>query len=104
MQLKIGAHTVKVIYQKLEQSTGTFDAQSLTITIDPTYPPSVQGATLLHEILHAINGTLDSTEIGHALLESLAEQLYQVLHDNKLLNEKAITNICPHQKNKKKTE
>lgn len=36
--------------------------------------------TLIHEILHCLNSTLN-----HEFLDSLAEQLYQVFNDNKLL-------------------
>lgn len=39
-----------------------------------------QEATLIHEMLHAMNTTMD-----HEFLDSLAEQIYQALHDNKLL-------------------
>ena len=38
-----------------------------------------QEITLIHEILHACNST-----INHEFLDSLAEQIYQVLKDNKL--------------------
>jgi hypothetical protein len=36
--------------------------------------------TFLHEVFHAMNSTMN-----HEFLDSLAEQLYQVLIDNKLL-------------------
>lgn len=41
---------------------------------------SQKEATLLHEAMHFCN-----TTIKHDLLDSLAEQLYQILSDNKLL-------------------
>jgi hypothetical protein len=89
-KIKVGGHTVKLVHRELESSSGTFDSHALTITIDPTFPPSVQGATFIHEILHALNPTLDDTPLGHALIESLAEQLWQVLSDNKLIDERKI--------------
>ena len=39
-----------------------------------------QEVTFLHEVLHALNSTMD-----HEFLDSLSEQLYQVLADNNLL-------------------
>lgn len=96
MKLKIGAHVITVEYRELENSTGLCDTQRGVITIDPTYPPSVQGASLIHEILHVINPTLGDTD--HALMDSLSEQLFQVLHDNNLLNERNL-----HRKHRKST-
>ena len=87
MILKIGGHKVKLIFKELVGSSGEYDTVAGTITIDPNYSRSIQGATFIHELLHAINSTLDEIPMGHALLDSLAEQIYQALSDNKLLNE-----------------
>jgi hypothetical protein len=51
-----------------------------TITLDDELTGSQLNVTLLHEIFHAINNELD-----HTILDSLGEQLYQVLSDNHLL-------------------
>jgi hypothetical protein len=44
--------------------------------------PEAQAVTFLHEVLHAMNSTMD-----HTFLESLAEQIYQFLHENKMSDE-----------------
>lgn len=48
-------------------------------------PQSQKESTLIHEIIHICNTEVGS-ENHHALISSLAEQLYQVLKDNKLLS------------------
>lgn len=84
--LKIGGHTVTVDCSKeLENRSGEWLSDSNTIRICKTLPPSQQEATIIHEILHAINSEWDTTQVGHILLESISQQLYQVLADNKLL-------------------
>lgn len=84
-KIKIGGHTVKVVFKEVEGQNGSFDSGTNTITIDPKIPQSQKEATFFHEIYHAFNGTLDSHDYGHAFLDSFAEQLYAVLVDNKLL-------------------
>jgi len=86
-QLKIGGHLVTVDQtQDLEESAGDFDVRKGLIRIDRGLPQSHKEAALIHEILcHVINSSLSGSEVGHALLDSMAEQLYQVLSDNKLL-------------------
>lgn len=83
-QLKIGGHLVTVFLDTTKFETddkcGHADANKNEIVIDSNLSQSQQESTLLHEILHFINAPLD-----HALLDSLAEQLYQVLKDNNLL-------------------
>ena len=83
-KLKIGGHEVGVLFEELE---GHADASHILneIRIDPSLAQSHQEASLFHEILHYLNPTMDDTQMGHALLDSLAEQLYQVLKDNDLL-------------------
>ena len=51
-----------------------------TIYIGAELTPEAQATTFIHEALHAMNATMD-----HEFLDSLAEQLYQFLSDNKLL-------------------
>ena len=85
-ELKIGGHTWKVKLEKLgDDDLGSTDWNTLTITISNEIPLDLQYSSLLHEIMHAMNSTLGSTDMGHALLDSLSEQLYQTLHDNGLL-------------------
>lgn len=85
-ELKIGSHTWRIVFEKLpENELGSTDWDTLTISISNTLPLSLQKSTLIHEILHACNSSLGDSEIGHALLDSLAEQLTQVLVDNGLL-------------------
>jgi hypothetical protein len=85
-ELKIGGHIWKVKLEKLsEDDLGSTDWNTKTILISNELPEDMQHSALLHEILHACNSTWGSTEMGHALLDSIAEQLYQVISDNKLV-------------------
>lgn len=84
--LKIGGHTFKVdCSKKLPGDNGETDIGLCVIRICKTLTQSQKEATLIHEMFHAINPTLDNEHLGHALIDSLAEQLYQILSDNKLL-------------------
>ncbi len=80
--LKIGAYTFKVILVKEWEGEhlGKCDYDEETISIRASLSQTGKEQTLFHEILHAINSELD-----HALLESLSQQLYQVLKDNRML-------------------
>lgn len=86
-KLKIGGHTIKIVFKELEGENGSFDSSKNTIFINPNIPRSQQESTLFHEILHALNSTMDSHDYGHAFLDSFAEQLYQVFSVNKLLKD-----------------
>lgn len=55
-------------------------SQGNVIYLGAELSPEAQEVTFLHEALHAMNATMD-----HEFLDSLAEQLYQFLSDNKLL-------------------
>ncbi len=82
-KLKIGAHWYDVVVTKdvFEGITcGIQLRKESKLGVNADLPESHQGATLFHEILHAINSELD-----HTILDSLSEQLYQVLSDNHLL-------------------
>ena len=83
-EILIGGHTVKIKLAPLEEN-GNSDFDTNTITIDSSLPQSQRESTLIHEILHFLNSTLGDSPMGHALLDSLAEQLYQVLRTNHLL-------------------
>lgn len=80
-KLKVGSHTVLVRYLEMDEKNGTTDevGAHITITLDPRLPRSRMEAVFIHEILHVLNTTMD-----HALLASLAEQLYQVFNENKM--------------------
>jgi len=81
--LKIGAHTYQIVLTKdiFEGTTcGIQSRKEGKLAVNADLPSSHQGATLFHEILHAINSELD-----HTILDSLAEQLFQVLSDNNML-------------------
>lgn len=59
---------------------GELDREKGVLYLADWLTPSQRESTFIHETLHAINNELD-----HVLLDSLAEQLYQFLADNKLL-------------------
>lgn len=82
-KLKIGGHIVKIIEKEgfnIDSDCGEFEISMNTITIRKDLPKDQKEATLIHEIFHVCNTTLD-----HELLDSLAEQVYQVFKDNGLL-------------------
>ena len=84
--LKIGGHRFKVDKSKvLQGDNGETDVGICVIRISKDLTQSQQEATLIHELFHAINPTLDNEHLGHALIDSLAEQIYQILKDNKLI-------------------
>ncbi len=83
--LKIGGHIVKVVYHDSEDMMGESDTRKNQISIDKQLPYSQKISTLLHEALHMMNSTLGSSPHGHDFLDSLAEQLFQFLSDNKML-------------------
>jgi hypothetical protein len=84
-KLKIGAHVVKVNQVKLHGADGDSNTHTNVINLDSRLPNSQMGATLIHEVLHMLNATWSETREGHIFLESLSQQIYQVLSDNKLL-------------------
>lgn len=87
--LKIGGHTYNVIStadeQILEGALGCLDERAGAIYLDYRAPHSIQSSSLIHEIFHAMATTLDDEVLGHALIDALSEQFYQVLADNNLL-------------------
>ena len=85
-QLKIGGHIVKIIInQELDGKNGETNWKNNEIKICKTIPQSQKEATLIHEIFHILNTTIGENPDHHALIDSLSEQIYQVLSDNKLL-------------------
>lgn len=84
--LKIGGHVFKIEMKKELNNMGSCDTSKNLIVIDADMPQDQKEATLIHEMLHAMNTTFDGGHpYTHALLDSLAEQIYQVLSDNNLL-------------------
>ncbi len=82
-EIKIGGHLVKVDCSKeIPDLNGQVDYQTNTIKICKTIPQSFKEAALIHEIFHLLNSTFDQDR-EHAIMDSLAEQWYQVLKDNK---------------------
>lgn len=75
--LKIGGHRYKIRLIDMGDM-GKTDRGKNVIYIDKTLPQDQQEATLIHEILHALNN-----ELNHTTLDSLAEQIYQVIRENK---------------------
>jgi len=90
-KLKIGAHIFKVKYfnreaKDLNDNLGSCNCVKCEIVInsDPNISVSQQEETLLHEILEALNYNYQ-LKLSHESLSIIAEGLYQVLKDNKLL-------------------
>lgn len=86
--LKIGAHRYKLIFSPSWEGTtrddlGETNYETRTIYIKAGLPETVAFETFIHEVFHVINAQLD-----HVLLESLSEQLTQVLVDNGLVDVK----------------
>ncbi len=93
-KLKVGGHIYSIIIKEMpegENNLATTDYNTATITIDKTIMvQSIRESTFIHEIMHAMNSTFGYEGVEHGLLDSLAEQLYQVLKDNNLLNQKTL--------------
>lgn len=84
-ELKIGGHIIRVEEAVLaEDDAAESNVHQNLIRINSNLPQSQKEAALIHEIFHYLNWTFDTQPLGHALLDSLAEQFYQVLSDNKL--------------------
>lgn len=84
--LKIGGHKIKVDCSKVHpDADGMWIIAEDKIMISKDLPQTHKEATLIHEIFHVMNSTIGVSKVGHSLLDSLSEQFYQVLHDNKML-------------------
>lgn len=85
--LKIGGLTVVVEQSRMLASSrdkfGEYSFMEQKITIDQFLSDDKKAATLLHEILEALNGYFE-LDISHAKLTVLGFALYQVLSDNEL--------------------
>lgn len=84
--LKVGAHKFKLVTDKIhDEFMGQTDFTNRTIHLDRRLVGTPKFSTLIHELFHAMNSTLSSDTKGHALCDSLAEQMAQVLLDNKFV-------------------
>lgn len=84
-KLKIGGHQFRVELVEgnnldEDNTCGKCDKNKNTILISKSLSQSQKEVTLFHEIIHAVNG-----ELEEEIVDSLAEQLYQVLSANNLL-------------------
>lgn len=83
--LKIGAHTYSIRITEDIDDCGNISESSSEIRLSKKICKTQQEVALIHEIFGACNPTMHDK--NHELLASLAEQIYQVLHDNNLLCE-----------------
>lgn len=92
--LRIGAHEYDLVVASNDQGDcGATDYINSTITIHKDMQLSMKGATLLHEAMHALNTTLGEEHVGHAFLDSFAEQLYHFLDINGLLDKRKLKEL-----------
>lgn len=85
--LKIGAHEVRVLFadswpEADPDTLGHSFPERGEIFIKTGLPDSQSFVVFIHEVMHFCNGTMN-----HEVLDSLAQQLGQVLWDNDLINE-----------------
>jgi hypothetical protein len=77
--ITVGGRIVKIKLVDMEE-LGMADYERGEICIKKKMKRSAQEAVFFHEMFHMMNTTMN-----HALLDSLAEQTYQVLKHNKLI-------------------
>lgn len=81
-KLKIGGHIYKITLEdpeNIENNCGLQNRARNTIKIRKDLPQSQIEETLIHEVLHAINGDLKEETV-----DFLAMAIYAILKDNKL--------------------
>ena len=81
-EVKIGGHLVTVKFDNLKDANGEFDWNTNTISLEKDLPDDQKQSAFIHECLHAMNSSWGDGDFGHALLDSLSEQIYQLLRDN----------------------
>lgn len=82
-QLKIGGHIYKIKLvdpEELDKDCGQQNRARNTIKIRNDLPKSQLEETIIHEVLHAINGDLKEETV-----DFLSNAIYAVLVDNRLL-------------------
>lgn len=87
--LKIGGHTYRVQFDSTLRGDdglvciGQHRGPEELIVLHSGFPPGTQEACLIHEILEALNWSLE-LGLEHRQISALEEGLYQVLKDNHL--------------------
>jgi len=86
-KLKIGGHIFTVKEDELEDCAGQTQFSKLEIKIKKDMKQSAKESTLIHEIVcHCINTTFaGESMMAHAFMDSISEQIFQVLSDNNML-------------------
>lgn len=82
-QLKIGGHRYKILLvdpEDIERDCGHQNRARNVIKIRRDLPQSQLEETLIHEVLHAINGDLKEETV-----DFLAMAIYALLKDNKFI-------------------
>lgn len=78
-KIRLGGRTIKVRFAQMEHY-GEASYDKGEIVLKKGMPRDAKEATFFHECFHHMN-----TTVSHSTLDSLAEQTYQMLKDNKLL-------------------
>lgn len=80
--IKVGGHNIKIVLKDrwADDTSGEWMPDRNEIWINKNLSGSQIWATIIHEVFHVMNSELD-----HALLESLAQQIFQIVSDNKII-------------------
>lgn len=86
LSLKIGAHIYKIEFQDgpMVDLAGRANGEESVIYINKRFMESKQVSILFHEVIHALDWQHE-WKLTEAQTSSIAEGMYQVLKDNKLL-------------------
>ena len=86
-KIKVGAYYFKVYFEKnLSRSRdrfGEFRPSPQEIALDPDCTEDLQGETLLHEVVEALNWMYDM-QLNHHIIALLGTGLHQILKENDL--------------------
>ena len=84
-KIKVGGHIYKILLVDRnsfdENGIGEYLVEKNIIKISKDLPQNQRELTFFHEVLHALNNQLEEKDV-----EFLAQGIYQVLSDNKMLN------------------
>jgi hypothetical protein len=78
MLIELGAHTITIEREELDDLYGYFEYQKLRIVIDSNCEESLAWETLFHEIIEAINA-LGEFELEHSVIQQLGVWLHQAV-------------------------
>lgn len=88
MELNICGHKYAIVFDEVfEKKTGAYgqhNVNTLTMTIDSSLHNSIQCSTILHEIIESLNYHHEYN-LPHNVIASLANSLFQVLVENKVI-------------------